>query len=544
MLQSEALQILDRKIAVCRKCEGLAEYRDAESYTTVPGVGLPNADLMVIGEAPGKNEAKQGEPFVGKAGNLLTNILKAAGWQRDQIFITNILKCLYGPTAILTADGYKRVDWIVKHGYQGKVACVDSDNQIQWRIITGWHKSPRLNRRLHKVSLDYARKNHRGKTGGIFTEDHEFLTRAGWKQLINLQPMDSIHSGTTQPSQQVRQMLVGMMLGDAQFRGNNFCCGHSYKQFPYLLHKAKLLGHPITKMKFTPIEIQGTNTAAVGFCLKATPFYRKMQDFFYQNGIKRITPGSLRDFGAISLAYLFMDDGHLRPKKISEIATCNFEEEDVKLLIRVIEKRFSICGYLRQNSQYPRIHFGVENTTKLSEIIAPFVPESMEYKLLPEHRTIPKVVLDLTPEPFFDEFEIVRRTDCEVKSKSVYCISVEEFENFITRSGVVHNCRPPGNRDPEEAEANNCRQFLDMQIRCINPKWILCFGRIASVFLLGKDSDTTIGSLRGEVHDFDGRKVICTYHPSYLLRQPAAKKDVWEDIQPAIFALQPNSDDV
>ena len=193
MLQSEALQILDRKIVDCRKCEELAEYRDANSYKTVPGVGLPNADVFVLGEAPGKNEAEQGEPFVGKAGRLLTNILEAAGWSRDQVYITNILKC-----------------------------------------------------------------------------------------------------------------------------------------------------------------------------------------------------------------------------------------------------------------------------------------------------------------------------------------------------------RPPGNRDPEKAEADNCRKFLDMQIRCVNPKWILCFGKIASVFLLGKESDTTIGSLRGETHEFEGRKVICTYHPSYLLRQPAAKKYVWDDLRPAVFALQPN----
>ena len=197
MLQSQALQILDQNISTCRECAELAVYRDASSYKTVPGVGLPNADVMVIGEAPGKNEAEQGEPFVGKAGRLLTNILEAAGWAREDIYITNILKC-----------------------------------------------------------------------------------------------------------------------------------------------------------------------------------------------------------------------------------------------------------------------------------------------------------------------------------------------------------RPPGNRDPEKEEADNCRKFLNMQIHCINPKWILCFGRIASVFLLGKDSDTTIGSLRGEVHEFEGRKVICTYHPSYLLRQPSAKKDVWNDLQPAIFALQPKSSHV
>jgi uracil-DNA glycosylase family 4 len=111
-------------------------------------------------------------------------------------------------------------------------------------------------------------------------------------------------------------------------------------------------------------------------------------------------------------------------------------------------------------------------------------------------------------------------------------------EVYITN---ILKCRPPGNRDPQPEEAANCRKFLDLQIRCVDPEWILCFGRISSVFLLGHDPATTIGSLRGRLHDYQGRKVICTYHPSYLLRQPAAKKNVWEDLQPAILALHHNS---
>lgn len=98
-------------------------------------------------------------------------------------------------------------------------------------------------------------------------------------------------------------------------------------------------------------------------------------------------------------------------------------------------------------------------------------------------------------------------------------------------------CRPPSNRDPKPEEAANCRQFLEMQIRVIDPVWILCLGRIASIYLLGKDSDATIGSLRGVTHEYDGRKVICTYHPSYLLRTPAVKEEVWKDIQPIILDL-------
>lgn len=102
----------------------------------------------------------------------------------------------------------------------------------------------------------------------------------------------------------------------------------------------------------------------------------------------------------------------------------------------------------------------------------------------------------------------------------------------------ILKCRPPDNRDPLKEEGDNCRPFLDMQIKIIDPTWILCFGRISSVFLLGHEPNTAIGSLRGQVHTYQGRNVICTYHPSYLLRTPSAKKLVWEDLQPAISALQ------
>ncbi len=79
---------LRARVKVCQAC-GLHQTRTQ----TVFGVGNQNADLMVIGEAPGADEDRQGEPFVGKAGQLLNAMLKAIGLTRDQVFIANILKC-------------------------------------------------------------------------------------------------------------------------------------------------------------------------------------------------------------------------------------------------------------------------------------------------------------------------------------------------------------------------------------------------------------------------------------------------------------------
>ena len=93
----------------------------------------------------------------------------------------------------------------------------------------------------------------------------------------------------------------------------------------------------------------------------------------------------------------------------------------------------------------------------------------------------------------------------------------------------VIRCRPPGNRQPATEEAGNCREYLDGQIAHVNPEYIVCWGTCAAQNLLG--TTEYIGTLRRKFFTYGRAKVLCTYHPAYLLRNPAAKKDVWEDIQ-------------
>ena len=87
--KAAAFAELREKVLVCVKCPNLA----ASRKTVVFGVGNPDADLMFVGEAPGADEDEQGEPFVGKAGQLLTKIIETMGLSRQQVYIGNILKC-------------------------------------------------------------------------------------------------------------------------------------------------------------------------------------------------------------------------------------------------------------------------------------------------------------------------------------------------------------------------------------------------------------------------------------------------------------------
>ena len=87
--KAELLEPIRERVSVCTKCAHLACSRTQ----TVFGVGNSDADLMFIGEAPGVDEDKQGEPFVGRAGQLLTRILKAMNFAREDVYIANVLKC-------------------------------------------------------------------------------------------------------------------------------------------------------------------------------------------------------------------------------------------------------------------------------------------------------------------------------------------------------------------------------------------------------------------------------------------------------------------
>ncbi|HEX7448717.1 MAG TPA: uracil-DNA glycosylase, partial [Pirellulales bacterium] len=90
-------------------------------------------------------------------------------------------------------------------------------------------------------------------------------------------------------------------------------------------------------------------------------------------------------------------------------------------------------------------------------------------------------------------------------------------------------CRPPQNRNPLPDEVANCREYLNRQLEIIRPEFICCLGAVAAQALL--NTDLSIGRMRKRFFDYRGARVLCTYHPAYLLRNPAAKKDVWEDMQ-------------
>jgi DNA polymerase len=99
----------------------------------------------------------------------------------------------------------------------------------------------------------------------------------------------------------------------------------------------------------------------------------------------------------------------------------------------------------------------------------------------------------------------------------------------------VVKCRPPQNRNPEQNEIMACQNYLFSQIALVEPEIIITLGRFSSQLLL--NSTSSQAKLRGTVHSYNNIPVIVTYHPSYLLRNPLAKKDAWADLQLALKTM-------
>jgi DNA polymerase len=120
----------------------------------------------------------------------------------------------------------------------------------------------------------------------------------------------------------------------------------------------------------------------------------------------------------------------------------------------------------------------------------------------------------------------------QLLNKMIEAMGVKRADVYIAN---VVKCRPPENRTPERDEMETCSPFLYRQIAAIGPRVIVALGATAAKALLNVNEP--MSALRGRWHDFRGTKLIATYHPAYLLRDPRQKKETWKDLQLAMQEL-------
>lgn len=121
----------------------------------------------------------------------------------------------------------------------------------------------------------------------------------------------------------------------------------------------------------------------------------------------------------------------------------------------------------------------------------------------------------------------------QLLTRIIESIGLAREEVYIAN---ILKCRPPGNRPPEPDEIRTCEPYLMSQIELIRPKLLCALGKHAATVLVRKEG--SISALRGQFSDFHGTPVMTTFHPAYLLRNPSAKRLVWEDMKKAKAYLQ------
>jgi uracil-DNA glycosylase len=533
----DALVEVYKQASVCERCS-LAAGRN----TVVFGAGNADADLMFVGEAPGAEEDRHGLPFVGRAGAFLTELLEGIGLKRKDVFIANVLKCLRYNAPVQLGDGsWERIGRLVRSRYSGEVMSVDEKGRLVPRRVVGWHATPAGDRRVFRLSYRSAKvAGGRGSVNVQLTGDHPVLTERGYVRVDALRPVDRIATGQGLTAL-ARDVVIGTVLGDGYLNANSahLFIGHSVKQKDYAVFKAVLLAElspRVEELARAAVVGGSPRYDAVHVRTIAARSLRILRDEFYRP--EKIVPEWIAEqLNERMLAIWFMDDGYtrIRPggrEPLAEIATNGFNDADRQVLLKGLSRLGLPAKALRG-----RLYFDVPTTKKLSEMIAPFVAPSMRYKLHPEvEEVVPFQPERLCPEErevLFDEVVVEDVTDHPRNDKTFFCLDVEGTHNFVTAGGVVHNCRPPGNRDPQPEEIDSCRPWLEKQVELIEPRVIGTLGNFATKLLTGRP--TGITKVRGTAQEqvIGGRRIhlLPLFHPAAGLRTPAVADQLRADFE-------------
>ena len=541
----EELKSVFAQARTCTRCPQLAETRTQVVF----GSGNADADLMFVGEAPGAREDEQGVPFVGQAGKLLDQLLGEIGLERADVFVANVLKCLRYTAMVQLGDGsWERIGRLVRSRYEGTVMSID-EGRIVPKRVTGWHATPLAGRSVHRVTYRSAKRNGRSRAGTELTGDHPVLTERGYVPASDLRDGDRVATGQGLSSL-ARDVVCGSLLGDSSLNAASamLTCSHSGRQREYANFKASLLPELAPVVGERQVAAVAGGERSYDVVHLRTLAHRALgvlrADFYAP---RKVVPAWIADqLNPRMLAFWFMDDGYtrIRPggrQPLAEIATVGFSDADRRILLE---------GLLRlglpAKAQRGRLFFDVPTTRRLSEAIAPYVPTSMRYKLHPEvEATVPFDPAGLTagtPAVLYDEVEIEDVTDKPRGDTTFFCIDVEDTHNFVTAGGVVHNCRPPGNRDPLPAEIENCQDYLMRQVELIRPRVICTLGNFSTKLLRGDPTGITRLHGQAEVRVIGSRAVRLypLFHPAAALYTRSLLETVRADMArlPALLALE------
>lgn len=359
-------------------------------------------------------------------------------------------RCLHPATKVqLVGQKAKKISEIVNNRLEGSVYSVDTNGNLVERKITNWYRNARNGRVFYKI------KNTKTGYTATVTEDHQILTASGWKQARDLTPSDLIATGYPDLSTIQKQILLGCLLGDGYLAMKDKAQSravlqesHTSADREYTVLKAKafkgLRTNVIDVAPNREYKLPNGKTMYYTHSLACLADWRKL---FYPDGKKVLPRETIKEyFSPLSVAIWYMDDGStdvvnsrrgIVPK--CQIATNGFTEDEVKWLADLFTSKGFDCT--ARYSHGWRLMFTTEGSYNLVRYIAPYIPDTMRYKVahLQEFSFDAALWGDGSSPVLYDYCHIERIDDDP--NQSVYCLEIEGDEhNFATVGGIVHNC--------------------------------------------------------------------------------------------------------
>jgi uracil-DNA glycosylase family 4 len=527
---AEALRAQEARRQGCRDCK-LCEGR----HSIVFGSGNPEADLVVIGEGPGADEDAQGVPFVGRAGQLLTKMLESVKLTRDEVYITNGVKCFLSPRVLVyTAEGYRPIkdlrigDLVLTHrGHFRPVTYVRPHDTLA--------KGSDVVRLTVKGSEDPKSK----PVHLTVTLEHPFLVENSWKRAGDIRPGDRI--STLGDRCEICGRTYVVRYDRYERRSYHTCSRRCHNRRVFHTAEAR------DKVRRSMLEqyADGRRDAAT-----ITRIANQRHRSLVAAGAARIQnlTSDERRRGRIALA-ANITAGVRR-------GIIGFGEAELQAILGRLGEEF-VHLFALPGSTYlfdfclpkhkilievrgPSFNGGLPARALLTERLAKahgYMVINLWWAQIIDHPdTIEEILSRILRNHagayvFVDAVVVEAELRKTGKAHPLYNIGVDEDESYVAAGMVSHNCRPPGNRNPEADELAACAPFLADQLAVIQPKVILSLGSVATQALLR--TREPIGKLRGRIHPYGAAILIPTFHPAFLLRNPGQdyKRMAWEDLK-------------
>lgn len=381
--------------------------------------------------------------------------------EKDDLSVPFVLDkadgCFRGTQEVRLWDGTsKRIMDIVKNKEEAIVPSFNPDtNKIEPKKVIAWSK--------RQFEGYFLRIEIEDSPLIECTIDHPFYIEKDLKtQAQFLKEGDEVYTLCFDISQDIKEMIYGTLLGDSWLSKNKmkgFETSHCIDQKDYFDHKKSLLsnfGINERELKSGYGSKIFTFRAGVNKIKKIKSPFQEFYDVCYQDGKKKITQEWLDKLSAISLAYLYMDDGSLKTQKNEHnnsyqatIHTNSYSKEENILLIKELWNKFGINAGLFEDKRKNVFYIGISqnNSMHFFKIIAPYVLESMRYKLPKELKNVPYIPLNNSMKYNIEKAKVLKinkvetsKTHSKYARKPVrYAITVKDNHNYFAGNALVGN---------------------------------------------------------------------------------------------------------